>query len=227
MGVAMSANARIAREAWALVRQGALIAGPTRWHRARVERSGPLTVFVHGFFAPMARWLGEQGVADRQLHFSYPPLGSIDGLARALSDRIAALQPTGPVNFVGHSLGGLLGRYYVQILGGRVDRLVCLATPHRGTLHARPWTRVPLAREIAPTSATVLELHSTRDRLRGVRVCSVVGDEDRMVVPFESAVLEDHENVRFERVGHQSLLFSRPAWEHVARVLSEPTATDD
>jgi len=52
-------------------------------------------------------------------------------LARAIDDWRA----DGPVTIVAHSLGCLVSRWYVERLGGRskVDRLVLMGGPHRGT----------------------------------------------------------------------------------------------
>ncbi len=213
------------REVMAFARQGVLIAKPREAYQQHAP-SEALTVFVHGYFAgggvfePMSRWLASVGAATRQLHFAYGLVGSVCGLAERMARRIEAVHPSGPVHFVGHSLGGVIGRYYVQMMGGRVDRMVCLATPHRGTLRASPWKAIPLAREIAPGSETLTSLAATRGRLRGVRLCSVVAGDDAMILPSDSAALEDHEVVRLEGVGHQSLLFDRGAWDHVARVLA-------
>jgi alpha-beta hydrolase superfamily lysophospholipase len=40
--------------------------------------------------------------------------------------------------FVGHSMGGLVARYYVDVLGGHeiTDKVITLGTPHRGALNA-------------------------------------------------------------------------------------------
>jgi triacylglycerol lipase len=219
----------ILREAVAIARQSALIPqpGPTVREYGQAEH---LTVFVHGYMAsggvfnPLAQHLAERGIAPRQLHFSYWPAGSVDELARRLGAAISAVQGDGPVHIVGHSLGGLVARYYRQVLRRRLDRLVCLASPHQGTTRAQPWTSLPLAREIAPGSATLRLLAATRARLEGVRVCSVVAEGDGIVAPVDSAVLEGHEVCRLDAVGHHAILFDPRAWALVERVLTEPWA---
>jgi triacylglycerol esterase/lipase EstA (alpha/beta hydrolase family) len=214
------------REAIAVARQGMLIA--TRGGNYREHAESPaLTVFVHGYFAgggvfePLGRWLANERIAPRQLHFAYGPYGTVRGLAQKLARRIEAVHGDGPVHIVGHSLGGVIGRYYVQMLGGRAERIVCLASPHYGTVRAKPWTAMPLAREIAPGSETLRALHETRSRLHSVKVCCVVAEEDNMVLPVESAILEGHESVRLAGVGHHSVLFDANAWRHVSRALTD------
>ncbi len=51
------------------------------------------------------------------------------------------------VDVIGHSLGGLIARYYVQRLGGdiRAHTLVTLGTPHGGTRIA-PLLSAPVVR---------------------------------------------------------------------------------
>ncbi len=187
--------------------------------------SDTLTVFVHGYFAaagvfdPLSKHLARVGVAPRQLHFSYMPAGSIDSLARRLDERVREVHGDRPVRIVGHSLGGLIGRYYAQVLGRPVDALVCLATPHAGTTRSKKWLPLQLAREIAPGSETLALLERTRDRLDGVRVCSIVAAHDATVIPWRNAVLAGHEVVGVPALAHQAMLFDRDVWGHIERVL--------
>src|SRR5579884_2661582 len=117
--------AALARQGWLLPRVGDAL-----------REHGPaehLVVFVHGYFAsggvfgPLAERLAERGVAPRQLHFSYVPAGRVARHAEALGRAIERAQqgrPRGSVCVVAHSLGGLIARYYAQVLGGRLDALV-------------------------------------------------------------------------------------------------------
>jgi pimeloyl-ACP methyl ester carboxylesterase len=54
------------------------------------------------------------------------------------AERICEATGANQVHVVGHSLGGLVARYYVQRLGGdaRVHTLVTLGRPHLGTMTA-------------------------------------------------------------------------------------------
>lgn len=220
------------REAVALARHGLLLPR-VRPTLRRIAPAEHLTVFIHGYMAsagvfhPLADHLARRGLATWQLHFNYMPTGSVAQLARRLDALVRAVHPRGPVSIVGHSLGGLVARYYRQVLGRRVDRMVCLATPHRGTTRAQRWASLPLAREIAPGSATLQLLDATADRLHGTRVCSIVAESDTLVTPVDSAVLDGHEVVRLPGVAHLSILFDEKAWWHVARVLAEPTSSVD
>ena len=61
---------------------------------------------------------------------------------------------------IGHSLGGLIARYYVQRLGGDafVNTLVTLGTPHQGTQLAHAMPLLPLIRQLTPQSPVIREL---------------------------------------------------------------------
>jgi triacylglycerol esterase/lipase EstA (alpha/beta hydrolase family) len=50
-------------------------------------------------------------------------------------ERILAQTPSQKIDIIGHSMGGLIGLYYVKKLGGhaRVRKLIMLGTPLRGT----------------------------------------------------------------------------------------------
>ena len=70
-------------------------------------------------------------------------------------EKLAANTGYERIHVIGHSLGGLIARYYVQRLGGdaRVHTLVTLGTPHHGTRLARPLRAVPLVGQLTPQSA--------------------------------------------------------------------------
>lgn len=187
-----------------------------------------LTVFVHGYLAtggvlrPLGEYLGRTGVAPRQVHFTFAPTGSVAEHARRLDELIQrARRDTdhGPVNIVGHSLGGLLGRYYRQVLGRPVHRLVCIATPHRGVPRAAVFKALPLVDELAPGSSTLALLEATHARLAQTQVTCVIPTHDTLVPPLQSARLEGARNVHVYGVGHLGVLFDRETWEHVAEAL--------
>src|SRR5215207_8547661 len=77
----------------------------------------------------------------------------IDKLAEALASEIERqLGPDQRFDFFGFSMGGLIGRYYLQRLEGtkRIRRLVTLATPHRGSWTARILPTRPALAQMYP-----------------------------------------------------------------------------
>src|SRR5258708_2818056 len=79
------------------------------------------------------------------LHFlfawGYAPLALL-AIAAALAGRFAMVCVAGTgearVTVIAHSMGGLGARAYLRTHGaGRVRKLITIATPHHGTVHAR------------------------------------------------------------------------------------------
>lgn len=190
-----------------------------------------ITVFVHGYLAtggvlrPLGEFLGRSGIAPRQVHFTFAPKGSLAEHARRLDELVKRARregDDGPVHIVGHSLGGLLARYYRQVLGRPVERMVCIATPHRGVPRAAVFKALPLVDELAPGSSTLALLDATHARLAQTDVTCVIPSHDTLVPPAQSAQLPGARNVHVDGVGHLGILFERETWDHVADALSRP-----
>ena len=96
-------------------------------------------VLVHGIlgdptnFCMLRRHLGRNGIR-RFSGFSYRPRLDYQRIAHDLAAHIEHVRKTtgaAQVDLIGHSLGGLVARYFVQTSGGRlVRRLVTLGTPY-------------------------------------------------------------------------------------------------
>jgi triacylglycerol lipase len=114
------------------------------------------------------------------------------------------------IHVIGHSLGGLITRYYVQRLGGDswVHTLVTLGTPHQGTHLARAAPLLPLVRQLTPSSPIIQELAEPAPGCR-TRFIAFHSDIDPVIVPSGNARL-DHpdlnvQNISVRGVGHLSL----------------------
>jgi pSer/pThr/pTyr-binding forkhead associated (FHA) protein/pimeloyl-ACP methyl ester carboxylesterase len=68
------------------------------------------------------------------LEFPYDWRQDVRQSARKLGQAIESWEQQGPVTIVAHSMGCLVSRYYVEVLGGRerVERLILLGGPHYG-----------------------------------------------------------------------------------------------
>ncbi|MGH3979159.1 MAG: alpha/beta fold hydrolase [Pseudonocardiaceae bacterium] len=153
--------------------------------------------------------------------------GEVRGAARRLGQEVEQIcEQTGAdeVHLVGHSLGGLVARYYVQRLGGhaRVHTLVTLGTPHGGTAVAY-LLPTPMARQLRPDSDVVAELADPAPGCR-TRFLAVWSALDQMVIPQRNARLDHPDlgatNLRLRDVGHLSLLVDPRAVHAVATTLS-------
>src|SRR3954451_6223349 len=182
-----------------------------------VRAAGTPILLVHGIvdnhtvFSLMRRQLLRRGFS--RIHtFSYSPLTlDVRRTAERMGEEIEALcEESGyeRIHVIGHSLGGLIARYYVQRLGGdeRVHTCVTLGTPHQGTL---PAYLIPgrLARQLRPDSDLIEELREPAPGCR-TRFVGVWSDLDQMIAPKRAARVNhpdlEARNVRVRGVGHMS-----------------------
>jgi len=179
----------------------------------------PPVVLLHGFidnrsvFVLLRRSLAQHG--RRQVEsLNYSPLTcDIRTAAELLGRHIEEIcERTGSreVDNVGHSLGGLIARYYVQRLGGdlRVRTLVTLGTPHSGTAVAPLANAHPIVRQMRPDSAVIEELTRPAPGCR-THFVSFWSDLDHLMEPLETACI-DHpdliaQNVQVSGIGHLAL----------------------
>ncbi|WP_244859872.1 esterase/lipase family protein [Intrasporangium calvum] len=157
------------------------------------------------------------------------PLSTQDVRAAAarLSDEVERLvEETGyeRIHIIGHSLGGLIARYYVTRLGGdlRVHTLVTLGTPHGGSYLAYAWDS-PLTRQLRPGSKLLAELAQPVRECQ-TRFISYWSDLDQVVLPQRNAALRHPDlnvhNIGLHGVGHGSLPFTRSVVHGISRALA-------
>ncbi|MEU6278981.1 alpha/beta fold hydrolase [Streptomyces sp. NPDC047028] len=181
--------------------------------------SRPPVVLLHGFidnrsvFVLLRRSLAQQG-RQRVESLNYSPLTCDVRTAAELLGRhieeICERTGSGRVDIVGHSLGGLIARYYVQCLGGdlRVRTLVTLGTPHSGTRAVPLANAHPIVRQMRPDSAVIEELTRPAPGCR-TRFVGFWSDLDSVMDPLDTACV-DHpdliaQNVRVTGIGHLAL----------------------
>ena len=138
---------------------------------------------------------------------------NIPHAAARLGEAIAQLSTTigyERIHVIGHSLGGLIARYYVQRLGGdhHVHTLVTLGTPHQGTQLAWAAPLLPLVRQLTPNSSVIQELAEPAPECQ-TRFIAFYSDIDHLVIPGHNARL-DHpdlhvQNIQVRGVGHLSM----------------------
>jgi pimeloyl-ACP methyl ester carboxylesterase len=190
-------------------------------------------LLVHGLvdnrsvFSVMQRSLRRRGFAH-VCTWNYSPL--LTDVARGAADLGAHIErichQTGydSVHVVGHSLGGLIARYYVQRQGGdrRVESLVTVGTPHQGSVlaHVVP---APLIRQLRPGSAVLQELAEPAPDCR-TPITAIYSDLDQMVLPTNSGRCDHPDlaarNVLVRGVGHLSLPRHRAVVDEVAATLA-------
>jgi len=190
-------------------------------------------LLVHGFvdnrsiFAVMRRSLRRRGFAS-VCSWNYSPM--LSDVARGAEDlgrhveRLCEQTGHERIHVVGHSLGGLIARYYVQKQGGdrRVETLTTLGTPHQGSL----WAHVlptPLVRQLRPGSPMLRALDEPAPGCC-TPLTAIYSDLDQVVVPTSSGRCEHPDlavrNVLVHGVGHMSLPIHRSVVDEVAATLA-------
>ena len=146
-----------------------------------VDVQKPMAVLIQGLdcgcsnSAALAGLLEEQGF--QAAYFSYPSDGPIEDSAAMLAKNMQALAemfPKMPVDIIGHSMGGLIARRYVEgdDYAGGVRHLILVGTPNGGTR----WAMLRFALEgsralpaLASRSELAAELDDHRRAWRGGR----------------------------------------------------------
>jgi triacylglycerol lipase len=202
-------------------------------------------LLLHGFMATRRTF----EVLERRLHrdnycvFSINLGGlfdafntkGIDACAEKVREKVerlyARFPEMGPLSIIGHSKGGLIGRYYVKRLGGdrRVKNLISLATPHNGTptaywgvvgtgLFARSvWQMTPMSPFIRRLKMGAFP--------RSVRFVSIYSKSDK-VNPFPCCILEDDGtnncfNIEVTGITHREFVLKRSVYQLIRRELDE------
>lgn len=224
-----AARWKVAREAGAYAAH-ALMFGfgylPTG-HKVERRRDMRTVVFVHGVAANRAGFLPLQAALkcrgiSRHYSYNYPSRGaSIEGLAVDLAKRLDRDVKGGRIDIVAHSMGGLVARSYLQMLGGdrRVDTLVTIGTPHQGS-HATAWMPTRIISQLTPGGPFLTYLDSLPPP-RGVRCVSIAPGDDLMVLPARAALWEHAEHEVYEGTGHLDVLLKPRLFRQVGDILEQ------
>ncbi len=183
-----------------------------------IVAAGTPIVLVHGIFdnrsifTLLRRGLHRRGFGSTYALNYSPWTDDIRSMAARLGDLVAQVcDETGheQVHVIGHSMGGLIGRYLVQRMGGDdlVHTLVTLGTPHSGTLPAHV-VPLELARQMRIGGALINELAEPAPGCR-TRMLVIWSDIDQLVIPQAHGRLDHPDlkarNVLIRGVGHLSL----------------------
>lgn len=199
------------------------------------ESETPPVLIIHGFLGTrgsmymLERRLVEDGFVVVSFNLGTLNVRDIRRSAFLIHrkiERILAQTPSQRLDIIGHSMGGLIGLYYVKKLGGhaRVRKLIMMGTPVRGTWAAlagvvtlglwstSSWQLLPRSRfldELAqgPTPPNV-EIHT------------IAAARD-WVVPLGTTRLSGA-NAMTVPLGHSSLVVSEEVYRRVVNTLRPP-----
>ncbi len=189
-------------------------------------------VVIHGYamnracFQGLALRLAAAGLGP-VYGFEYWSLGKVSSAARKLHsfiEKICEKHGCDEVDIIGHSMGGLVGRYYVT-LGpgrdlGRVANLITLGTPHGGSV----FSGLGIGRakiELAPQTPFFQRLVAAK-LPENVGLTVIWSRADVLVASPRQAQWAGTEELVHNDLGHVSLLYSRRVASQVVERLSRP-----
>jgi triacylglycerol lipase len=191
--------------------------------------AGPRPIIVlHGYamnranFLALAFRLRAAGLGP-VFGFEYWTLGRIAAGARQLGwfvDEVRAATGAAEVDLVGHSMGGVVARYYVTLGGGDpyVRNVITLGSPHAGTDLGGFGIGHP-ARELVLGSKLVQRLGAAQP-LAHTKLTTILSHADALVPAAQQPQIMGAERVELTDLGHVSLLGSRRVANEVIARLS-------
>ncbi|MBZ0236296.1 MAG: alpha/beta fold hydrolase, partial [Deltaproteobacteria bacterium] len=171
-------------------------------------------ILLHGYamcranFRPLARRLEAAGLGP-VLGFEYWTLGKTSAAAKRLAEyveEVRARSESDQVDIIGHSMGGVVGRYYVSLLGGdgAVANLITLGSPHAGTDVSAVGLGRP-GKELLGGSTLVQRLDAAPRPTR-TRMTVVWSRADALVPGARHARVTGVDELVYDDLGHLALL---------------------
>nr|HEX4313981.1 alpha/beta fold hydrolase [Kofleriaceae bacterium] len=202
---------------------------------SEVTPASPPVLIIHGFLGTRgSMYLLERRLVDDGFVCVSFNLGTLNlrdirrsaFLIHRKIERLLAQYPSQKIDILGHSMGGLIGLYYVKKLGGhaRVRKLIMLGTPVRGTWVAlagvatlglwstSSWQLLPRSRFLDELAQGPLP--------PGVEVHTIAAARD-WVVPLATTRISGA-TVTTVPLGHSSLVVSEDVYHRIVHTLRPP-----
>jgi len=208
---------------------------PLGWRQPQIPDSNdaahPPIILLHGLFQNRSClfWLQHRLKASgyRQvISINTPPWRDIEALSEELAKKVDELRihsKCEKVILIGHSMGGLIARNYVQSRGGatHVKAMVTLGSPHQGSKLA-PFALSTMGKSLLPGSEFLTRINST-PWPQETAATSIYTRYDNIVLPAESAKMTGARHIELDGMGHTALLFHPRSLQTVVEALnSEP-----
>ncbi|MBC7474827.1 MAG: alpha/beta hydrolase [Candidatus Sericytochromatia bacterium] len=157
----------------------------------------------------------------------FPNITDIKEQAKIVASKIEEAkkeQGVNKIDYVCHSMGGLIGRYYIQNMNGAnsIDHFVSISTPHYGTYIA--WAGIGEAsNQMRPGSDFLNQLNSVDPVFTypNIKYTSIWTKTDEIVVPAENAILRGSSVLPdIKNVGHLLILWSDDTYKEIKQALS-------
>jgi triacylglycerol esterase/lipase EstA (alpha/beta hydrolase family) len=194
---------------------------------ARTRGPRPV-ILLHGYamnranFLPLAYRLARAGLGPI-IGFEYWTLGRVAAGARQLGwfvDQVREATGAREVDLVGHSMGGVVGRYYVTFAGGDgiVKNLITLGSPHAGTELSSFGVGHP-TRELVLGSKLLSRLDRAPPPKR-TQLTVMWSHADALVPAAHQKPLAGADMIVYDDLGHVALLGSRRVASEVVKRLA-------
>ena len=178
----------------------------------RVKPGEDVVVCLHGLFAtagvlrPLRKRLERhEGVHTASL--SYPVGPGVKVLAHRLHDLMSTLPDSVRVHLLGHSVGGVVARYFAQEMPDpRVIQTISVASPFAG-VDKFSWVGMDVARDLDPSSALLRTIRLGSTRALGPAHLSLIAENDAVVRAPLSHALPGGDVTVIRRCGHNAMLF--------------------
>jgi pimeloyl-ACP methyl ester carboxylesterase len=225
---------------WLLVQETAcllvtIIMRPFGWIATRLPEAGqsdrPPVILLHGLFQNRSClfWLQFRLRSAGYLQtvsISTPPWRDMETLTESLVKKVDELRIKLKVEkfvLIGHSMGGMIARNYIQNRGGaaHVHGMVTLGSPHFGSKLA-PFAISPMGRTLLPGSEFLTKFNSVAWPEQAKAV-SIYTRYDNIVLPAESAKMPGAQVMELDGMGHTSLLFHPRALRAVVQAVNQIT----
>ncbi len=209
---------------WLLIQETAcllltILLRPFGWFHSRLQATEqgtrPPVILLHGLLQNRSClfWLQYRLNAagyQQVVSISTPPWRDLETLTEELAKKVAEIRiklKADKVLLIGHSMGGMIARNYVQNRGGAayVQGMVTLGTPHHGSKLA-PFALSTMGKTLLPGSAFLNQFNNV-SWPKETPAISIYTRYDNIVLPAESARMDGAQPVELDGMGHTSLLF--------------------
>ena len=195
------------------------------------DSASPPIILLHGLFQNRSclLWLQQRlktAGYSQVISINTPPWRDMDASTESLAKKVDELRiklKVEKVILVGHSMGGMIARNYVQHRGGSayVEAMVTLGSPHHGSKLA-PFALSAMGKSLLPGSEFLTKFNSI-PWPETTKATSIYTRYDNIVLPVESAKMEGAQLIELDGMGHTALLFHPRSLQAVTNALSNIT----
>lgn len=209
---------------WLLVQETScllltILLRPFGWLQPKLPPPGgdgqPPVILLHGLFQNRSclLWMHYRLRAagyHKIISINTPPWRDMEALTEGLAKKVDELRinlKVDKVILVGHSMGGMIARNYVQSRGGAayVHGMITLGSPHHGSKLA-PFALSAMGKTLLPGSSFLRQFNSVvwPEEVKAVSICTRY---DNIVLPADSGKMDGSQQVELDGMGHTALLF--------------------